>query len=323
VTWAIDNTIPSWFVPYLTSAFSDWSSYANITFQQIASTASSQIDFTLGAIDGLSNVLGQANYYYSGAAFTSALIEFDSGENWHLSGSQIVSSSGVNFFVVALHEIGPSVSITTTPYQPAYISSSVTDLMQSDVNGIVALYGARSGVQQPRQVSAAVSLIAQTGKMGAEWHISDVADHNGDGTADLMWVRNTTGDAALWTMKNGALTSYSPTQGHMGAEWSAFSSSADFNADGKADILWTTAAGSVAIWQMNGPTLAGFGGPSGRMGAEWHVEGRWGSATNRERRRYLDDKERRRIPENRLERSHGNRQVFRWRGRCLRCRLGI
>ncbi|MGM4886868.1 hypothetical protein [Tardiphaga sp. 11_C7_N12_6] len=88
----------------------------------------------------------------------------------------------------------------------AYISSSVTDLMQSDVNGIVALYGARSGVQQPRQVSAAVSLIAQTGKMGAEWHISDVADHNGDGTADLMWVRNTTGDAALWTMKNGTLT---------------------------------------------------------------------------------------------------------------------
>ncbi|MGM4886869.1 FG-GAP repeat domain-containing protein [Tardiphaga sp. 11_C7_N12_6] len=110
----------------------------------------------------------------------------------------------------------------------------------------------------------------------------------------------------------------------MGAEWSAFSLSADFNADGKADILWTTAAGSVAIWQMNGPTLAGVGGgPSGRMGAEWHVEGRWGSATNRERRRYLDDKERRRIPENRPERSHGNRQVFRWRGRCLHCRLGI
>ncbi|QND70331.1 FG-GAP-like repeat-containing protein [Tardiphaga robiniae] len=296
VTWAIDNTIPSWFVPYLTSAFSDWSTYANIKFQQIASTASSQIDFTLGAIDGLNNVLGQANYYYSGAAFTSALIEFDSGENWHLSGSQIASSSGVNFFVVALHEIGHAIGLdhynTVPAVMNAYISSSVTDLMQSDVNGIVALYGAGSGVQQPRQVSAAVSLIAQTGKMGAEWHISDVADHNGDGTADLMWVRNTTGDASLWTMKNGALTSYSPTQGHMGAEWSAFSSSADFNADGKADILWTTAAGSVAIWQMNGPTLAGFGAPSGRMGAEWHVEGAgdfnkdgnadilWVSATN-------------------------------------------
>ncbi|WP_457492019.1 matrixin family metalloprotease [Tardiphaga sp. P5_C7] len=277
VTWAIDNTIPSWFVPYLTSAFSDWSTYASITFQQVDSIASSQIDFALGAIDGLNNVLGVANYNFSNGRMLAAAIKFDSGENWHLSGSQVVSASGVNFFVVALHEIGHALGLdhynTVPAVMNAYISSSVTDLNQSDINGIVALYGAGSGVQQPPQVSAAVSLIAQVGKMGPEWHISDIADHNGDGTADLMWVRNTTGDAALWTMKNGALDSYSLTQGHMGAEWSAFSSSADFNADGKADILWTNAAGSVAIWQMNGPTLAGFSAPSGRMGAEWHVEG--------------------------------------------------
>ena len=54
-------------------------------------------------------------YFASGTKFTSAFIEFDSGEGWHVAGSQIVSNGSVNLFEVALHEIGPqSVSTTTT-----------------------------------------------------------------------------------------------------------------------------------------------------------------------------------------------------------------
>jgi hypothetical protein len=35
---------------------------------------------------------------------------------------------------------------------------------------------------------------------------------------------------------------------------------ADFNGDGKADLLWQGTDGSLAIWLMNGPTcLSGAG----------------------------------------------------------------
>src|SRR5262245_18764145 len=86
VTWAIDATIPTRCRTAISSAFADWAHYANIQFQEVASTASSQIDFSLGAIDGLNRILGQTSYVYSGTMFTSAAIEFDSGEGWHMAG---------------------------------------------------------------------------------------------------------------------------------------------------------------------------------------------------------------------------------------------
>src|SRR4051812_13489470 len=111
VTWAVDATVPGSFLPVISSAFGDWAHYANIQFQEVASAASSQIDISLGAIDGLNNVLGESNYFYSGSKFTSASIEFDSGEGWHMAGSQIVSNGNVNLSEVALHEIGHAIGL--------------------------------------------------------------------------------------------------------------------------------------------------------------------------------------------------------------------
>jgi hypothetical protein len=146
VTWAIDATIPTSFLPEIRLAFADWADHANIQFQEVVSTVSSQIDFSLGAIDGFNHVVAQTDYFYSGKKFTSASIELDSGEGWHVAGSQIVSNNdSVKLFEVALHEIGHAIGLGHYDAAPAvmnaYIDPAVTDLTQPDIDGAQAIYG--------------------------------------------------------------------------------------------------------------------------------------------------------------------------------------
>ena len=47
---------------------------------------------------------------------------------------------------------------------------------------------------------------------------------------------------------------------------------ADFNGDGKSDILWQNDNGTPAIWTMDGTTLIGQGVPANaNPGADWHL----------------------------------------------------
>ncbi len=146
VTWAVDSTVSAGFTSQIGAAFADWTSRANIAFKQQASTSGAQITFGLTPIDGLNKVLGTTNYTYSGQKMVSAAVTFDSGEGWHASGNQIVSNDAVNFFLVAVHEIGHALGLDHYNAGQAVMNSiidrSVTDLTSSDVAGIQALYGA-------------------------------------------------------------------------------------------------------------------------------------------------------------------------------------
>ncbi|GJE40215.1 matrixin family metalloprotease [Methylobacterium persicinum] len=145
VTWAVDPTVPASFVSVLQSAFATWASYANIAFQKVASTATAQIDFNVGSIDGLGNTLGYTNYSYSGQHMQSATVTFDSGEGWHTNGVHVVSNQNVDLAVVALHEIGHSLGLDHYNAKPevmnAFLDPSVTTLAAGDIAGIQALYG--------------------------------------------------------------------------------------------------------------------------------------------------------------------------------------
>jgi hypothetical protein len=138
VTWAVDDSISQVELRSINAAFAEWSEVANIQFQQVSSTANSDIDFSNSALDGAGNVLGVAGFSFSGGQLQSADIQFDSGDN--LSGSE--------FSLVAIHEIGHAIGLGHFNDDPAVMNSTanfdLTGLAQSDIDGIVALYGANT-----------------------------------------------------------------------------------------------------------------------------------------------------------------------------------
>ena len=55
-----------------------------------------------------------------------------------------------------------------------------------------------------------------------------------------------------------------------GAAWQIHDA-ADYNGDGKADILWQNADGTPAVWLMDGLNVAGGANVGSNPGSGWHV----------------------------------------------------
>ncbi len=87
------------------------------------------------------------------------------------------------------------------------------------------------------------------------WRVRGTADFDGDGRLDLLLHRGQTGEVFLWlmngtTVASGTLT----TPPNQDPAWRA-SATADFDADGRPDILWRhEATGELRAWLMNAAT---------------------------------------------------------------------
>ena len=283
VTWAIDSTVPAAFVATITAAFADWASYANITFQEVSSTATAQIDFMMSAIDGVDNILGQTNYSYSGSRFTSADVDFDSSEGWHVSGNSIVSTDGVNFFPVALHEIGHALGLDHYNAAPAimngFLNPSVTNLAQSDIDGIEAIYGhAVTPVATTPPVSSSVLQANWTGASdlgvhpGVGWQVGGFGDFNADHNNDVLWFNQATGETDTWLLNNGHWTASASLGTHPGT--STIAGVGDFNGDGTSDVLWyDPSSGHVDEWKVSNDHWAGSVDLGMHPGTGWTISG--------------------------------------------------
>jgi Ca2+-binding RTX toxin-like protein len=132
---------------------------------------------------------------------------------------------------------------------------------------------------------------ASVGAPGANWHIADVADFDGDGRSDILWRIGSAqtgdlppggGNVAIWLMNDSHIqyADYtrvgSTTVGAPGADWHLLRAD-DYDGDGKADLMWQTDSGALATWQMDGTkiTAASFikigSTPTGTPGSDWHV----------------------------------------------------
>src|SRR6185436_11336513 len=89
-------------------------------------------------------------------------------------------------------------------------------------------------------VSSAVYLTAQSKIVDLGWRIVATPDFNRDGRADLLWQHSVTGKLAGWTM-DGPVKTFgaflTPDTMDPSAGWT-IRTTADFNHDGKLDIVW-------------------------------------------------------------------------------------
>jgi predicted Zn-dependent protease len=130
-----------------------WSAVADVTFVEVADSASVDIRFGLGTFDGPYGILAETSYYYSDGDFLpDVTVSFDQAETYTSSSSGLTLSGGISFEAVATHEIGHALGLDHYTGGPAimnpYASADITNLTQSDIDGIQALYGPPSNQPQ-------------------------------------------------------------------------------------------------------------------------------------------------------------------------------
>ena len=100
---------------------------------------------------------------------------------------------------------------------------------------------------------------------------ADTKDLAGGGYADLVWENTSTGQRAIWFLKNGAVSStvYLPT---VPVQWH-IAGVGDFKGDGNADLVWeNSSTGERAIWFLkNGVFSSSTYLPT--MPVDWHIAG--------------------------------------------------
>jgi hypothetical protein len=119
-----------------------------------------------------------------------------------------------------------------------YTADGVNDVAMIRDNGDGSQSVMVLEVQKGADGAAFVSSAANVGTLGADWHVGPAGDFDGDGTADLVFVRDN-GDQTQSILREGfhnGVVSHADIIGVVGTEWT-IGPAGDFNHDGTSDLL--------------------------------------------------------------------------------------
>ncbi|MET0552215.1 MAG: FG-GAP-like repeat-containing protein [Vicinamibacteria bacterium] len=102
-----------------------------------------------------------------------------------------------------------------------------------------------------------------------------IADFDGNGLADVLW-RDAAGMLSMWPdgdVQRAVAFGHDPAQPTVPVPlaWKV-EKLADFDGDGRADILWRHSGGALSIWFMSGAVRSGEASP-GTVSYEWTITG--------------------------------------------------
>ena len=111
-----------------------------------------------------------------------------------------------------------------------------------------------NGSRQVAGVAISPDRVADT-----NWRIVATGDFNGDGKRDILWQHLTNRTLSVWLM-NGTflIDGRTLTPSTVATTDWLIVGTGDFNADGRADIVWQNQVnGLLSVWYMNGSTMIG------------------------------------------------------------------
>lgn len=197
----------------------------------------------VGTINGAAgwNYIGNADFNGDGRADMLFINSTTHGiAEWQMDGNNVVA--------------GPQIGIYNAAGGWAYTGTG--DFNGDGKTDLLFLNATTNGVAIWQIDGAQVTAAPQIGIAAAGWAYTSTGDFNGDGKTDLLFSNAATHGLMIWQVKGTQIADNSQIGTVNAAAGWHFTTTGDFNGDGKTDLLFLNdTTHGVAIWQMDGSRI--------------------------------------------------------------------